>query len=140
MKRLYHYTSIERWALIEAAGMLATTESNLHPTIPHAGPDVVWLTTDAELGHGHGLTTTTDGTDKTAVRITVELPNKYVHKWREWAIRHGVERRWLDALDKTGGGGSATWRVVERPIRAERFIDVHVRSDLGTVMKDAVLV
>lgn len=29
MKKTYHYTSIERWALIEADGQINTTESNL---------------------------------------------------------------------------------------------------------------
>ena len=140
MKRLYHYTSLERWALIQADGVLRTTESNLHPTIPHAGPDVVWLTTDPDLGHGHGLKVAMDGTDKTAVRITVELPNKDVHRWKDWAIRRGIERRWLDTLDRTGGGGSGTWRVVEKSITADRWADVHVRGDAAVALEDDVLV
>lgn len=45
MKRLYHYTSIDRWQLIDACGYLRPTESNLSATTEHAGPDVVWLTT-----------------------------------------------------------------------------------------------
>jgi hypothetical protein len=58
VKRLYHYTSIERWRLIEAAGYLRRTESNLSMTTEHAGPDVVWLTTDPDYVHDHGLSGT----------------------------------------------------------------------------------
>ena len=75
MRRLYHYTSIERWALIEQDGYLRPTESNLSATKLQAGPDVVWLTTDGELAHKHGLDNSLDGTDKTRIRITVDLPN-----------------------------------------------------------------
>ena len=89
MRTLYHYTSIERWELIQASGRLNTTESNLSQHREHAWPSVVWLTTDPDCQHGHGLLNTLDGTDKTRVRIAVELPNRDVHKWHEWAERRG---------------------------------------------------
>ena len=94
MRTLYHYTSIERWELIQASGRLNTTESNLSQHREHAGPSVVWLTTDPDCQHGHGLLNTLDGTDKTRVRIAVELPNRDVHKWHEWAERRGMDPDW----------------------------------------------
>lgn len=136
MKRLYHYTSIQRWERIEAAGHLRRTESNLSLTKPHAGPDVVWLTTDPDCAHGHGLpklAESPDGTDKTRVRITVELVNRDVHKWREWAVRRGIADSWLRGLVEASGGGAGTWRVVEKPIPSTRWIEVVDRVD-GSVL------
>ena len=124
---LYHYTSVERWLMIEESGYLRPTESNLSQTREHAGPDVVWLTTDPVGANGHGLGATLDGTDKTAVRITVELPAGQVHNWKDWAIRRGIDRQWLARLSKSGG--SSTWRVVEGPVTREFWTDVHVRAD-----------
>lgn len=126
MKRLYHYTSIERWQLISESGFINTTESNLHPRREHAGPDVVWLTTDPDLEHDHGLGGTVDGTDKTEVRITVELPNNRVHKWRDWAVERGIDKGWLAALSNAGGAG--TWRVTENRITADRWVAVDCRE------------
>lgn len=103
MKRLYHYTSIERWWLIAEGGRLKTTESNLSGHRPHAGPDVVWLTTDPDCQYGHGLRPTLNGTDKTRVRIAVELPNRDVHKWSGWAARHRIDPQ-MDAHPHRGGG------------------------------------
>lgn len=133
MKLLYHYTSIERWRLIEEAGQLRRTESNLSATKPHAGPDVVWLTTDPDCAYEHGLPTVAespDGTDKRRVRITVELLNRDVHKWRDWAVRRGIADKWLRALVLPG---ASTWRVTEKPIPSARWVEVLDRSD-GTVL------
>lgn len=88
-EKAFPLTSIERWHRIEEDRRIYTTESNLSVNTPHAGPDVVWLTTDPECVHGHGLHLQIDGTDKTRVQIVVELPNRDVHKWREWAERRG---------------------------------------------------
>jgi hypothetical protein len=131
MRRLYHYTSIGRWRLIETAGHLRRTDSNMSRTKPHAGPDVVWLTTDPDCAHDHGLAKTLDGTDKTRIRVTVELVNRDVHKWREWAIRRGIADNWLRAL--VASGGSSTWRVIEKPIPSTRWVEVIDRTD-GTVL------
>ncbi len=74
------------------------TESNLSPKTEHAGTRVVWLTTDPDCKHGHGLLNSLDGTDKTRVQIVIELPNRDVHKWKEWALRHGIKPEWLTHL------------------------------------------
>uniref|UniRef100_UPI003F989500 hypothetical protein n=1 Tax=Mycobacterium sp. TaxID=1785 RepID=UPI003F989500 len=134
VKRLYHYTSIERWELIEAAGHLRRTESNMSATKEHAGPDVVWLTTDPECAYDHGVAKTQDGTDKTRVRITVELLNRDVHKWREWVTRRGIAEDWLRGLASVGGSG--TWRVTEKPIPSTRWVEVVDRAD-GTALWSA---
>ena len=124
MKQLYHFTSIERWELIEATGHLRTTESNLSATKECAGKNVVWLTTDHDCVHGHGLRNSLDGTDKTRVRIEVALPNNSVHKYQAWAIRNGINPQWMKRLVETAGGGVATWRVTERPITSDRWTEV----------------
>ena len=129
MRTLYHYTSIERWERIEADGRLNTTESNLSGRTAHAGPDVVWLTTDPDCAHGHGLLNTLDRTDKTRVQIAVELPNRDVHKWKEWAARRGIDPDWMRGLISAAGGGAGTWRVTEKPIPSTRWARV---VDRGT--------
>jgi hypothetical protein len=129
VKLLYHYTSIERWRLIADAGRLTTTESNVSITREHAGPDVVWLTTDSDCQHGHGIQTTLDGTDKTRVRIAVELTNRDVHKWGEWAHRHGIDPAWRRNMIEAAEGGAGTWRVVEKPIPAAQWVEVTDRED-----------
>jgi hypothetical protein len=141
MRTLYHYTSIERWELIKASGLLNLTESNLSLQRPHAGPDVVWLTTDPDCQHAHGLYGTLDGTDKTQVRITVELNNRDVYKWHEWADRHRIDpatKTALIAAARDDGGdrssGSGTWRVTEKPIPSNRWRDALDRRTETTLL------
>lgn len=129
--RLYHFTSPVHLPAIERAGVLRRTESNLHPLVEHAGPDVVWFTTEAVPLLGHGL----DGgvADKAAVRFTVEVPPSWVHEWAPWAQGHGIDHGWLAALVESGGGAAAarTWRVTERPVRRERWVAVEHRPEAG---------
>ena len=75
---------------------------------------MVWLTTDPDCAHDHGLAETEDGTDKARVRVTVELVNRDVHKWREWAMRRGIADSWLRALVMPG---ASTWRVTAQMAR-----------------------
>ena len=128
MKTLFHYTSIERWHLIERAGWIKTTESNISLSIKHAGPDVVWLTTDPDCAAGHGIALTYDGTDKTRVQITVQLPARDVHRWRDWALRRGTDPDDMRTLVDSAGGGAGTWRVTEKPIMFTRWIRVLDRA------------
>lgn len=120
MRTVYHYTCLAHVPDIVASGYIKTVESNLSVEREHAGPDVVWLTTDPEAGpRDHGLNATgldaVANWDKSRVRITVELPNNYVYKWLPWAKARGIEDRWLAALMRTGTGWQ-TWRVTERRI------------------------
>jgi len=127
MKTLYHYTSLEHARQIIADGMIRTTEPNLSPDCRSdecGTPQVVWLTTDGGLKHTHGLDCPVTG--KNRVRFTVKLPTRDAHKWKEWAVRKGIDKRWMRALMAAGGGALAsyTWRVIERPITWPRWVEV----------------
>lgn len=119
MTVLYHYTCVEHLPSILANGLRAT-ESNISPRNPHAGPDVVWLTTNADATSGLGLQHS--ATDKFAIRIAVEVPKRRVHRWREWAESRGADHRWLDILAESGGWRS--WRVHLGPIPTTQFVEV----------------
>jgi hypothetical protein len=118
--RLYHYTSHDHLPYILYEGMLTVTESNISKEREHAGPDVVWLTTDPDVSRGSGLENPKH--DKFAVRFTVEVDRRAVHKWRDWARSHGIAADWMETLASLGG--SASWRVIERPILAKRWVDI----------------
>lgn len=143
MRTLYHYTCLAHVGSILRSGFIDVTESNVSAHRPHAGPDVVWLTTDADCVHGHGI----DGNDvyaagqlhaagigaapelmqtwdKTRVRFTVRLPNDYVHKWTQWSQRFQMNPAWRSTLMRSANGGASTWRVVERRIPQDRWVEV----------------
>jgi hypothetical protein len=86
---------------------------------------------DPDCAHDHGLGGTYDGTDKTRVRITVDLVNRDVHKWRDWATRRGIREAWLRHLCSSGGSG--TWRITEKPIPSTRWAEVVDRAT-GSVL------
>lgn len=126
---LYHYTSRQHALRIIASGTLRTTESNVSFRRTHAGPDVVWLTTEPTPVLGHGLHGS--GYDKTRVRITVRVPVSEVHEWEPWARKHLSTNRTIETLARTGGG-SETWRVVEREITKDEIVYIRYmdRPDL----------
>ncbi len=119
--RLYHYTSGFHLPSILLAQVLKTTESNvsLNKGREHAGPDVVWLTSEADpTRYGHGL----DGSkvNKREMRITVEVEDAQL--WRVWAPRQGMSRAHRRRLAETGG--ERTWYVVQRPIPVGEWTEV----------------
>jgi hypothetical protein len=120
---LYHFTSAVHLPKIQKAGMLRLTESNIHMTIPNFGPDVVWFTTEPTPTLGHGLTGVLD---KTAVRLTVEIPDHWVKAWLPWAKGQGMDEEWMGYLIEAGGGLEAaeTWRVTFRPVREDRWLAI----------------
>ena len=66
---LYHYTSKLHLPFILESGFLKPVESNYCGNQPHAGPDVVWLTTDrTPCPNDHGLYPA-----KTEVQILIDL-------------------------------------------------------------------
>jgi len=130
---LYHFTSPERLRLIYAAGAIHVTESNIGSPRPdwppfgeHVGPFVVWLTDLEEVGAGRGagLDASLDGTDKTTVRITVEVPDLDVTWWPDFRQAHGMNRQWRRALEK--GRDPESWFVVERPISRNEWVRVEM--------------
>jgi hypothetical protein len=124
--KLYHYTSREHIAFIAAARTIKVTELHLGGQgQEHAGLDVVWLTKDRNHKQGwQRLPAVFDGTDRSAVRITVEVPEAEAHSWRDWALEHGIEAALLDAL--AGSGGADDWFVVERPVPEDEWVSVEL--------------
>jgi hypothetical protein len=120
---LYHFTSIVHLPRIKEAGFLKLTESNLHLTIPHYGPDVVWFTTEESARLGHGLF---GHVDKTEIRFTVDLPDHWVKSWLSWAEGQGMDREWMGYIIEAGGGMEAaeTWRVTFRPVRQDCWVSI----------------
>ena len=129
--RLYHYTSERHLRRILSAGYLKTVESNISFKREHAGPDVVWLTTDETAERGLGLQGS--NVDKTEIRFTVELDRRAVHKWFSWAKARGSSQQAMDVMAKGGGAGS--WRVVERPIPSSEWVEVR-NMRTGAVLLD----
>lgn len=123
---LYHFTSSVHVPLILADGYLKTVESNISARREHAGPDVVWLTTDGDPERHHGWQEWSP-VDKLAVRFTVDIPKRDAHRWHEWAGRYGIDPAWRRALAAVGGSG--TWRVVTRPIPAAEWVTIEHRHE-----------
>ena len=134
---LYHFTSPQHLPRILDSGYLDTTESNISFRREHAGPDVVWLTTSPEPEAGSlGLSNLFH--DKYAYRITVRLPKRDVHRWRDWARAHGSSPETITRLiGSSGGGGSGTWRVIQRRIPAAEWVEV--RHTASGAVVDAAL-
>lgn len=120
--RVYHYTSTEHLPRILDDGFLKTVESNVSFKREHAGPDVVWLSTNSDPGDDT-LGLQSDHHDKLAVRFTVELPKRLVHKWREWALAHGSHPNTIETLVRTGENASS-WRVCERPVPRSEWVEI----------------
>jgi len=131
---LYHFTSPERLARIQGAGVLRTTESNIgsghpdwRPYGEHIGPDVVWLTDDQSPdGRALALDLQIDGTDKMAVRITVDVDEADVWWWPDFALHHGAHRKWRRLLGQ--GRAPESWWVHPAPIPVASFLAVEARA------------
>lgn len=119
---LYHFTSPDHLPLILADGFLKTVESNVSFRREHAGPDVVWLTTHERAEAGHGLENPRH--DKRAIRFTVRLDKRAVHRWREWARAKGSSAETMALLAEASGGGVSSWRVTERAIPSSAWVEV----------------
>lgn len=129
-RRLFHFTTSLHLPSILDEGMLRTTESNCSRTRPHAGPDVLWLTSSADVEVHQGWQWSGPRrafVDKTEVRFTVEVPKRDVYRWWDWAARRGIDQKWARQLAAVGG--SRTWWVIERPVTGDEWIEViDVRS------------
>lgn len=116
---LYHFTSPMHIGEILRSGHIDVTESNVDPFVPHAGPDVVWLTSDPDPGKhlwsGGGF--------KLQFRITMFGSGLGAVHWPEWARKHEIDDRWYEALANSGGDPE-TWWVTERPVTSLFWIAV----------------
>lgn len=136
MLTLYHFTTKAHLDSILSDGFLRTTESNLSGRREHAGPDVVWLTSnpDPVQHRGWGWRGPNAGViSKTEVRFTVEIPMRDAHRWWDWSARRGIDRVWAQRLASVGG--SRSWVVVERSIPGEEWLEV---VDVATGLSLAV--
>ncbi len=126
----YHFTSTVHWPRIDLSGTLRRIESNLDMWKPHAGPDVVWLLDGPELGDlPHGLAGS--AADKTEVRFELDLPDRWVRRWLDWARAQQIDQEWLDTLVKVGGGMEAAerWLISFREVPSTEWVRVdNVRS------------
>lgn len=126
--RLFHYTHEHHLESIFQTGELRTTESNISFECAHAGPPVVWLSTNPDLigTTANGLQLV-DGRSKAQVRIEVRVPEAEVHVWKEWSAQNqssGAARSRLAAA-----GGFREWRVVERPIPRSEWGEISLRAN-----------
>lgn len=126
---LYHFTSAFHLPFIEAANEIRVTESNIGsplagfpPVGAHRGPDVVWLLDDPDPALGHGLTGAS--VDKTAVRITVDIPDAV--KWTTWRETKRMHPAWRRRFVRAGGGSLAAdhWYIATAPIKRDRWVEI----------------
>lgn len=123
VRRLYHMTSTAHFQRIWAGQHLRPTESNLSMEQEHAGPDVVWLTSDPTPTQGWQRWSVLP---KDEIRITVEVPRDEARHWPAWARARGITHYWYAGLVSSGGGPQAanTWYVVERAVPAAEWVRV----------------
>ena len=133
-RTLYHFTSQIHLPMIQAAGQLRTTESNIGSVTPirppygdHIGPDVVWLLDTADLdGRRHGLQGSS--ADKTRVRFTVRAR---ATRWVSWPPAQRMHPEWREEFIRDGGGPAAArrWWVSERPIPSTAWLQIDVMGE-----------
>lgn len=113
--QLYHYTAptTSHLGSILAQGLIRTTESNISPTRPHAGPDVVWLTDSADRDAQAWVTTSRL---KLLAVLVVELPADRLHHWPQWSREQGIDDATYEALAASGGDPESWW-VTTQPVR-----------------------
>lgn len=118
---LYHFTCAEHLPEIEEDGYLKVTESNMSRTREHAGPDVVWLTSNPDPA----VHKWDEGgpADKTEIRFTVDIPKREAHRWRTWSAARGIDPKWALNL-ASGAGPSGSWYVVMRPVPSSEWIEI----------------
>jgi len=123
---LYHFTCRHHIANIISRGVITTTESNIHRTIEHYGPDVVWLTNE-KLFNQRCIDFVRKNLvpsevyakyNKHAIRVTVDIGD--AQHWPAWSCSHKIKKRWFRALAKFGDPRS--WYVVERCITQDDWI------------------
>ena len=150
----YHYTPSNHIHEIRDAGVINTTESNLHHEIVHYGPDVVWLFKEPLGDKIPKMMKATrrfkDGSvivvDKSQWEITVDLPPEEVIRADKFFKRfHSDDPSYADlllnALELAGGSKAKTWYVIQRPIPSEEWVFTRERPHQNRItMNDGVTV
>jgi hypothetical protein len=149
----YHFTSRLHIPKIIASGVLRRTESNASGSVPHAGPDVVWLLDTPDLGnYSHGLNEAAmrqglglgavpaGRPDKTEYRFTVEASDRWTKRWVDWAPLN-VEPDWADIMVRLAGGWEAAehWLISFAPIPHTRWMaleNVHTGEAVPLTVKE----
>ena len=111
----YHFTRPGYVESILAEG-INRGEVPLSPTNIY---NAAWLTDDPNPRRQQWIY----GTDKGAVRLTVELPDgeadPLLETWMGLAERMGVEDWWMEALNSAGGHSQERWYVYDGVIDPE---------------------
>ncbi|MBK9546109.1 MAG: hypothetical protein IPO51_09745 [Dehalococcoidia bacterium] len=121
---LYHFTGAVHIGNILSDSHLRPSNSNLSRQ-PHAGPDVVWLTSSGDYNEQGGLRggrriAGLRTADKREFRFTVELPRNEVHHWIGWAKkRHRPEM--ADYLVGDYRKQPTRLLVIERPVYGDEW-------------------
>jgi len=144
--RLNHFTCWNHFLeIVVVTGAITTTESNIgsgrpdwQPFGEHVGPDVVWLTSHDEAS-GHGLENVFRShpnfpieTDKTRVRITVDLPDNELQRWGTFSKQYRMHPKWRRVIEHNMRHSS--WWVLERPVRPEEIVDAYVERTLAETL------
>jgi hypothetical protein len=124
---LYHFTTLIYLESIEREGI---TRGEI-PITPEELENGVWLSSNksgGSTGCQGGARRGGDGyiPDKTAARLTVEIPDEdeLLKRWPVWAKERRVATSWYKKLDRAGNGGSLTWYVYLGKIPPEWIVKV----------------
>jgi hypothetical protein len=125
-RRLYHHCWDEDLTDVLASATIPITDSFLSPTERHLGPGVVWLTERPDLLEYRGRRLFF-GPTRQHTTFCVDVPIEDVHRWEDWAPRHGLPMTtdWARELRATLSG---EWLVVPRPIAAHEWVVVANRD------------
>ena len=143
--RLFHFTAARFWPAIKASSFLKVVDSNISVEQAHAGPDVVWLTTESDADANRTPMLQIARIDaqggyhpldeyKNELRLTVEIPDAEAYWWPRWSRHHGISDMVYDAL--AAGALPAQpedWYVVTRSVVADEWCEV-IDTRTGTVL------
>lgn len=127
-KTLYHFTHDPHVPEILADGYIKRTESNVSVRREHAGPDLVHLTSNPDIGcwldwfsHPHPpIRPTSD-----VYRITAEVPARDVTRWEPWMKAHGTSAKTLAILKETAAAlHPGSWWVTERVVPESAWVEI----------------
>ena len=139
----YHYTSEPHLEIIQEAGVIKTTESNVSSAKEHAGPDVVWLFREPLKGPTPKmLITSIDvkiGTlylDKSKIQMQVDVPEHEVQRADKFFKKMGADPQWIEHLEYMGQSKKKKWYVISRNIPKSEWREVTIRPEASDILED----